>query len=164
MPLLKNRVFIGTGSNIGNRRQMLQDALWHADHLLGGVRKYSAVYETAAWGITDQAAFLNQVFEIETIFTPRMLMRKILDIEQQMGRKRGEKWGPRIIDIDILFFGNTVIKNNITTIPHPQLQARSFVLQPLAEIAPNFVHPVFKKSVQQLLLICEDKGEIKKLI
>jgi 2-amino-4-hydroxy-6-hydroxymethyldihydropteridine diphosphokinase len=106
---------------------------------------------------------LNQVLKVKTSLTPQELIDEILKIEKSLGRERQEKYGPRLIDIDILFFDNEVIKSKSLTIPHPQLHNRRFVLVPLNEIAPRFIHPVLKKSIAQLLLECPDKLDVNKI-
>lgn len=157
-------VYLGTGSNVGNRYGHLQEALWQANQHLGKVVLYSSVYETAAWGITDQAAFLNQVIKIETPFSPKVLMQKILETEKRMGRIRGEKWGPRIIDIDILLYNHLKINTDGLHIPHPQITNRNFVLLPLAEIAGTYVHPIQGKTIQALALQSADALQVKKYL
>jgi 2-amino-4-hydroxy-6-hydroxymethyldihydropteridine diphosphokinase len=127
------------------------------------VSNASSIYETAAWGKNDQPAFLNQVLEIETALSPPQLLKTILAIEENIGRVRQEKYGPRIIDIDILLFNDEVLHLPMLKIPHPQLQNRRFVLVPLAEIAPDLIHPVFKKTIAELLAICPDKLEVSRI-
>jgi 2-amino-4-hydroxy-6-hydroxymethyldihydropteridine diphosphokinase len=122
------------------------------------------LYETAAWGKTDQPSFLNQALEIETELDAVQLMKQILEIEKFMGRERKEKYGPRVIDIDILLFNNEQYDLPFLEIPHPQMQNRRFALTPLAEIANDLQHPVLKKSIGQLLRECPDKLEVKKYI
>ena len=112
----------------------------------GEVVTISSAYETAPWGNTDQPAFLNQALLLETTYTAEMLMPKLLLIEEEMGRKRLNKYGPRMIDIDILLFNDEIHKQPALEIPHPQLPFRRFALVPLSEIAPTVVHPVLKKN------------------
>jgi len=123
----------------------------------------SSIYETEAWGKTDQPSFLNQALEISTSLNARQLMRKILKIEKEMGRIRKEKLGPRIIDIDILLYENEIHDLRFLKIPHPEMQNRRFVLVPLAEIDPTLQHPVFKKTIAELLEECPDNLEVKKI-
>jgi len=123
----------------------------------------SSIYETEAWGITDQPSFLNQALEISTSLNARQLMRKVLKIEEEMGRVRKEKLGPRIIDIDILLFENEIHDLRFLKVPHPEMQNRRFVLVPLAEINSSFQHPVLKKSIAELLEECPDNLEVKKI-
>ena len=123
----------------------------------------SAIYETAAWGKTDQATFLNQVVLVETELTARGVLERILIAEQEMGRMRKEKFGPRTIDIDILFFNDDIVQEDGLTVPHPQLHLRKFALEPLNEIAPDLKHPVTGKSIGEMLLECSDPLAVKKL-
>ncbi|HKO79601.1 MAG TPA: 2-amino-4-hydroxy-6-hydroxymethyldihydropteridine diphosphokinase [Chitinophagaceae bacterium] len=155
-----NKAYLLTGGNMGNRQENLAAAYNYIDQQCGKVIKASSLYETAAWGKNDQPSFLNQVLEIQTDLTPRQLLKKILDIERQIGRIREEKYGPRIIDIDILLFNDEIHNYTSLKIPHPELQNRRFVLVPLAEIAPAVIHPVFKKTIAELLAICPDKLEV----
>ena len=126
------------------------------------IRK-SGIYQTAAWGKTDQPDFLNQVIEVETNFSAQKTMDAILDIESNMGRVRTEKNAPRVIDIDILFFNKELHDEPGLTIPHPALAQRRFVLIPLNELAPDFLHPLFHKTIQQLLIECTDTLNVKKI-
>jgi len=151
------------GGNLGNRKDNLQKAVTLINEQCGSLIKLSSVYETAAWGITDQPLFLNQALEISTSLSARQLMRKILTIETDIGRVRNEKLGPRIIDIDILLFEDEIHDLPFLKIPHPELQNRRFVLTPLAEIDPELQHPVLKKSISQLLEECPDNLEVKKI-
>lgn len=115
------------------------------------------MYETAAWGNTKQAAFLNQVISIRTNLPPDDLMKKLLEIEQKLGRLRTEKYGPRTIDLDILFYDALIYHSAIVTLPHPAIQDRKFVLIPLAELSPGKIHPVYKKTIRTLLNECADQ-------
>ena len=151
------------GGNLGNRKDNLQKAVTLINVQCGSLIKLSSVYETAAWGITDQPLFLNQAVEISTSLNARQLMTKILTIETDIGRVRNEKLGPRIIDIDILLFEDEIHDLPFLKIPHPELQNRRFVLTPLAEIDPELQHPVLKKSISQLLEECPDNLEVKKI-
>lgn len=150
------------GGNIGNRQRNLDEAL----SLIGKqatIISVSPVYETAAWGKTDQDSFLNQAVEIRTAASAPQLLDQLLDIEVKMGRKRGEKFGPRIIDIDIIFFNNAIINLPQLKIPHPAVQDRRFVLKPLNDIAPGYEHPVLKKNVNSLLVQCRDPLSVRKM-
>jgi 2-amino-4-hydroxy-6-hydroxymethyldihydropteridine diphosphokinase len=159
-----NKVFLLIGGNMGDRLQNLRQAIVFLQDTCGPVVQQSAVYETAAWGKTDQAAFLNQAVLLTTTLPAQDLIATILMVEEKMGRLRMEKFGPRIIDIDILFYNDAVIDEPNLTVPHPQLQNRRFALEPLNEIAGTFVHPVLHKTVEQLLLECKDELEVKKLL
>jgi 2-amino-4-hydroxy-6-hydroxymethyldihydropteridine diphosphokinase len=157
-----NKAYLLTGGNTGNRQQYLQESARLIASLCGKIIAQSTIFETAAWGKTDQAAFLNQALELSTALPPADLMKQLLAIEQTIGRKRAEKYGPRIIDIDILLFNNDIIDTPLLTVPHPQMIYRRFVLEPLNEIAPGYVHPVLKKTIQQLLRVCPDPLPVKK--
>lgn len=159
-----NKVFLLIGGNIGDRLQNLNQAITGLSATCGPVIQQSAVYETAAWGNTDQAAFLNQALVLSTSLTAQELIGTILSIEEKMGRRRMEKFGPRVIDIDILFFNDEIMDEPNLTIPHPQLQNRRFVLVPLHEIAPALVHPVLHKTIEQLLAECPDELEVRKVL
>ena len=151
------------GGNLGNRKENLSKAISLINEQCGSLTRSSSIYETEAWGITDQPSFLNQALEISTSLNARQLMRKILKIEEEMGRVRKEKLGPRIIDIDILLFENEIHDLRFLKIPHPEMQNRRFVLVPLAEINSNLQHPVLKKTIAELLEECPDNLEVKKI-
>ena len=156
-----NVAFLLIGGNMGNREENLQTAKSLIYQYCGKIVKSSSLYQTAAWGKTDQPAFLNQALQIETRLTAEELMRQILAIEKMMGRQRKEKYGPRIIDIDVLLFNDEQHDSPFLKIPHPEMQNRLFALIPLAEIAPTARHPVFNKSITQLLKETPDKLEVK---
>ena len=148
---------------MGNSQQQLAKAISNIEKKIGRVIRRSGLYQTAAWGKTDQPDFLNQVIIVETGLRAIQTMQKILFIEKKMGRIRTEKNAPRIIDIDILFFDKQVINEKGLVIPHPALQLRRFVLVPLNELSPVFIHPHLKKTIHQLLLKCPDKLDVKKI-
>lgn len=147
----KRRAFIGLGTNMGNKVENLKEALTQLEQANITIMKQSSILETAPWGGVEQDSFLNQVVEVETWLTPDSLMQTLLAIETNMGRVREIKWGPRLIDLDILFIEQAQIYTDSLIVPHPYVAERSFVLQSLVEIAPHFVHPVLKKSMRQLL-------------
>ena len=151
------------GGNLGNRTENLSKAVLLINEQCGPLTRSSSIYETEAWGNTDQPSFLNQALEISTSLNARQLMRKVLKIEEEMGRVRKEKLGPRIIDIDILLFESEIHDLRFLKIPHPEIQNRRFVLVPLAEIDSTLQHPVLKKSIAALLEECPDNLEVKKI-
>lgn len=159
---IMSTAYLLTGGNLGDRKENLRNAVQLINEQCGTITNSSSIYETAAWGLTEQPAFLNQALEISTSLNARQLMRKILRIEKDMGRVRKEKMGPRVVDIDIIFFDDEVHSIRFITIPHPEMQNRRFVLTPLTEIAPQFEHPVLKKTIAQLLEECPDNSEVKK--
>lgn len=159
-----NDIFLLTGGNIGNRLQNLDAALKLIGKIAGPVIQVSSIYETAAWGVTNQAAFLNQVICIRADLKPLQLLHHLLEIELELGRKRVEKMGPRLIDIDILLYNDLIISTPDLVVPHPRMQERRFVLKPLHEIAPNLVHPVLQKTIKQLLDDCTDQLEVIKYV
>lgn len=157
----KNTVYLLLGSNLGDRMLVMKSAVNLIQKEIGEIVTISSIYETAPWGIVNQPSFLNQVLAVQTIQAPEDVLRIILEIEHELGRVRYERWGARVIDIDILYFQDLVIDSARLTIPHPRLHERRFTLAPLAEIAPDFIHPVFKKSSVQLLKECKDNSEIQ---
>jgi 2-amino-4-hydroxy-6-hydroxymethyldihydropteridine diphosphokinase len=158
-----NTVYIQLGSNIGNSKAHLQQAQQIIEQQIGQIIKLSSYYNTAAWGNTKQADFLNQIILTETNLTAAKLIAQTLKIEAEMGRTRSIKNAARIIDIDILFFNNEIIESKMLTIPHPEIQHRRFVLVPLAEIAASFVHPTLQKTVKTLLNECTDGLNVQKI-
>jgi 2-amino-4-hydroxy-6-hydroxymethyldihydropteridine diphosphokinase len=155
---LQATVYISLGTNLGDREKNLRDAvdlIIQLPHT--SLVKQSKIYTTAAWGKTDQPDFLNRVVAISSALLPQQLMESLLLLEERMGRVRNDHWGPRIIDMDILFYGDEVIDSLTLQVPHPEMQHRNFVLVPLNEIAPELIHPVLKKNIAQLLDECSDK-------
>ena len=157
-----NVAYLLTGGNTGNRRQYLQSAAEAIKKNCGTILKKSAIYETDAWGITEQNKFLNQALKISTPLSAYQLLDCLLEIEEAMGRIRQEKNGPRIIDIDILLFNADVIDSRNLKIPHPELANRRFALQCLFEIAPKKIHPVYQKTIAQILKQCTDPLTVDK--
>lgn len=154
-------VYLLLGANLGDRAATLQRALEAIRVEVGPLLHQSALYETAAWGLTDQPAYLNQVLSVLTVLSPDEVLVRTSAIEQRLGRVRHEKWGSRVIDIDILYVDSLIIQTESLTVPHPFLHQRRFTLVPLVEIAPDYVHPVLQKTNQELLAICPDAGEVK---
>jgi 2-amino-4-hydroxy-6-hydroxymethyldihydropteridine diphosphokinase len=144
------QAYLSLGSNVGDRQAHLRDAIARLQ-AKGHVVSVSSLYETEPVDFTDQAWFLNCAMSLKTTHTPEQLMAAILQIEQEMGRRRVQPKGPRIIDIDILLIGDRIIDSPALTVPHPAMHERRFVLEPLAEIAPAVRHPVLKKTILELL-------------
>lgn len=160
-----NKAYLSLGSNRGNRANNLKNAAKWLLQKAGTITLASSIYETQPWKMNDETNFFNQVLLLETALAPSVLMDAILQIESDMGRIRTpKKYQPRIIDIDILFFNNEIINTHQLHIPHPLMHLRMFILKPLAEIAPEYIHPLYKKNIQKLLSECQDKNKIKKLI
>ncbi|MFM7840220.1 MAG: 2-amino-4-hydroxy-6-hydroxymethyldihydropteridine diphosphokinase [Chitinophagaceae bacterium] len=158
-----NQAYLLIGGNIGDRELALQTACQWIEKEAGRILQRSPLYHTEAWGKTDQPAFLNQCLQIKTLFQPLELLRILLAIEQKMGRQRTVKLAPRNIDIDILLFNDISIETPELTIPHPEMPRRRFVLTPLAEIAPERMHPVLRQSIKDLLSACPDPLTATKL-
>lgn len=156
-------VFLLLGSNLGDRQAFLKNARDHIETGVAPIISPSSVYETQSWGKTDEPDYLNQVLYLKTNIAPRALLEKILGIETLLGRRREEKWGSRTIDIDILFYGQDIINENSLVIPHPELHKRMFTLEPLNELAPDFIHPIFRKSIFQLKSELKSDLHVKKL-
>jgi 2-amino-4-hydroxy-6-hydroxymethyldihydropteridine diphosphokinase len=142
-------VYLSLGSNLGDRAENLKSAIAKLAEV-GNVGAVSSFYETEPVELTAQPWFLNCAIKFETEKMPRQLMSAILNLEQSMGRQRKQKKGPRTIDIDVLLFGSSIIELPSLTVPHPRLHERRFVLEPLAEIAPDARHPVFKRTIREL--------------
>ncbi len=159
-----NTTYLLTGGNLGNRLNNLKLARESIEAICGKIIKQSSIYETAAWGPVIQPDYLNQVLKIETLLEPKRLLQKLLDIENEMGRHREERFAARTIDLDILFFNNLILDEEGLIIPHPRLYTRRFVLVPLAEIAPTLVHPILMQTVEELLAVCSDPLDVKKFI
>jgi len=155
-----NKVFIALGSNLGDRAENLKKAIHAIELKLGTVVRQSSVYETKPWGNIDQPDFFNQVILIHSNQSPEDCLLILSTIEKQMGRTRTEKWGARIIDLDLLYVDDAIIHTKKLSLPHPGIAQRRFVLVPLVEIAPDFVHPQLKKNQRQLLTECTDLLEV----
>ncbi len=154
-----NTVFLSLGSNLGNRENNLNGAIAELKKIVTVVQQ-SLWYETAPVGLVKQPNFLNLVVEIQTTLAPEELLQACLDIEHKLGRIRTVRFGPRTIDIDLLFYGDQIQNTTTLTLPHPRLHERAFVLTPLNDIAPDFFHPIFGKTVNQLLTLVSNQ-EVK---
>ena len=142
--------YIGIGSNLGIRQENCFRAIEILEKRGIKVQKKSSLYETEPWGVKDQPRFINMVVQIETTLEPNDLLRVLKDIEKEIGRQDSFRWGPRMIDLDILLFNALVLNEKDLQIPHPYLHEREFVLRPLSEIAPDVMHPVFHMSIYKL--------------
>lgn len=155
--MLKKKIYLHTGTNIGKRQENLILANQLIAERIGNIMQYSNIFETAAWGVTDQADFLNQALEVETLLPAIAVLNQINWIEREMGRIRTIKWRERIIDIDLIFYENEIIETKRLIVPHAQMAKRNFVLQPLQEIAADFLHPVLGLTVRELAVHCGDE-------
>lgn len=146
------RVFLGIGSNVGSKKDNLDSVVNYLERDPGFKKvKASNYIETSAWGVEDQDNFLNGAIEVMTYYNPEELLNILQDLEEEIGREKTYKWGPRVIDIDILFFGNEIIYSDDLKVPHPYIYERDFVLEPLNELAPYFIDPVSRKQLRHLL-------------
>jgi 2-amino-4-hydroxy-6-hydroxymethyldihydropteridine diphosphokinase len=156
-------VFLGIGTNLGDRENNLKEAVARIEEHIGRVLKCSSLYETEPWGFDSGNQFLNIVLKVETKLEPSGVLGRILMIETLLGRVRGEKqYSSRVIDIDILFYEDQIIEEKSLTIPHPLMHKRRFVLVPLCEIEPEWVHPILKKTIVIMLKTCGDRSQVKK--
>lgn len=152
------KAYIGIGSNLGDRRGNCLKAVALLRRAGQIILKRSSLHETEPWGVKDQPSFINMAIEIRTDLPPRGLLSLLKDIETDMGRVRTGRWGPRVIDLDILFYDNLVVTEKELQIPHPRMHERTFVIEPLSEISPGKVHPVLLKRVDELLGILRSGG------
>ena len=153
-------IFLQIGSNIGNRYSNLLRCLENIELSIGKIIKKSKIYVSECWGVENQRDYLNMVVAIKAIQKPTEVLKNILIIENDMGRVRKKKWDSRIIDIDILFFDKKIINLNELIIPHKYLHRRMFVLRPMADIAPFFIHPKLNKNIKQLIKECTDHNKV----
>jgi len=158
-----NGIYLGIGGNEGHRAQNVRQAQSFISTSIGSIVKTSSVYQTAAWGNTEQPDFYNQVLLVKTELSAKDCLKQCLAIEKKLGRIRSGQWSGRTMDIDILFFNQEIIRSKKLTVPHPYLHERNFVLVPLNEIAPHFIHPVFRKKIFTLLKNSPDKLPVKKV-
>jgi 2-amino-4-hydroxy-6-hydroxymethyldihydropteridine diphosphokinase len=154
--IMTDGIYLLLGSNLGDRRVNLKRARYIVEKKIGKIRDSSSIFVTEAWGKRDQPIFLNQVILIKSNLAPLDLLAGLQTIELKLGRIRHETWGERIIDIDILYYNDLVLKLPSLTIPHPEIPNRRFTLAPLAALAPDFIHPVLCKTNAELLDICQD--------
>ncbi len=156
-----NIVFLQLGSNLGEREVLLQDAITAIEDKVGFVIEKSKVYESTPWRVEGQENHLNQILKVKTEMLADDVLSAILDIEKELGRVRLEKWGERLIDIDIIFYNDAIIETPHLCIPHKHMHERMFVLTPLHNIAPDMLHPKYNKTVEELLQICTDTELVK---
>jgi len=155
------RVYLGLGSNVGDRYKFILRAIEEIEKIQGvNLISKSSVYETEPWGNKEQNRFLNSVVEVDTDLEPQSLFMELKLVEKILGRVKNIKWSEREIDIDILFYDNDIIRNDMLEIPHHEIENRRFVLVPLEEIASNFIHPVFIKTISELLETTDDISEV----
>lgn len=159
-----NTAYLLLGGNLGDREANLKKAIKLLNDKIGNVIATSSLYETAAWGKTNQPAFLNQAVSLQTSLTALEVLERALSIEQELGRVRKDKWGERLIDIDLILFGDEIINiPDKLQVPHPHMQDRKFVMEPLAEIAPEVMHPVMGETILSICRNIKDPLEVKKL-
>jgi len=151
-----NIVFLQLGSNLGDRELLLKDAITAIENRIGDVVKFSKIYESAPWRVEGQENYLNQILKVRSTLLANEVLSIVLDIEKQLGRIRLEKWGERLIDIDIIFYNDSIIETPDLCVPHKYLHERMFVLIPLHNIAPDMVHPKYNKTIEELLKVCKD--------
>ena len=156
-----NIVFLQLGSNLGDRELLLKDAITAIENRVGDVVEFSKVYESAPWRVEGQENYLNQILKVKTKLLADEVLLIVLDIEKQLGRIRLEKWGERLIDIDIIFYNDSIIETPELCVPHKHLHERMFVLTPLHNIAPEMVHPKYNKTIEELLNMCTDTELVK---
>jgi 2-amino-4-hydroxy-6-hydroxymethyldihydropteridine diphosphokinase len=157
-----NKLYLLIGGNMGDRMANLNNAKKWIQQEVGKIELMSSIYETAAWGQTNQADFYNQALLVNTLLNATQVMTQLLFIESKMGRIRSAPMAPRTIDLDIIYFNDQIINTNLTTIPHPKLADRKFVLIPLVEIAPDYIHPILNKTNTSLLKECGDSLAVYK--
>lgn len=153
-------IYLLLGSNQGEREANLQNARKAIEKSIGKIAQKSHLYETQSWGKTDEDDHLNQALEVQTVLSPREVLRKTQQIETEMGRVKTQKYASRIIDIDILMYENLVINEPDLVIPHPELPNRNFALIPLMEIAGETEHPTLRLPIEEIYLACEDDLEV----
>ncbi len=157
---LMEKVVLIVGGNLGNRFALIEEATFLLSKIFGNPLVFSCIYETEAWGGMSSGNYLNQILIYETNEKPEFILKSILSIENQLGRQRKVKWGDRNMDIDILYYGSKLINKEDLIIPHPFIQERRFVLVPLNDVLPDFVHPILFKPHSELLDLCKDQSKV----
>ena len=155
-----NTLYLQLGSNLGERQQFIDNAVQQISQLIGKVNIRSQIYESTPWRVDGQANYLNQIIQVKTMLLSEEVLAAILKIENELGRVRFEKWGERLIDIDIIFFNNEIVETSDLCIPHKHMHERNFVLVPLEEIAPSLIHPKYNKTVSELLHESKDMEKV----
>lgn len=155
-----NNYYLHLGSNKGNRMSFLTDAMTHISKNIGEIKEQSSIYQTEPWGKKDQDEFLNLAIKVESKLEPKELLPALKNIEITMGVEKREKWGPRIIDIDILYCNDLILNEDELVIPHPHIYERNFVLIPLMEIAGDYLDPVKGISIEEIFDMCKDESEV----
>lgn len=159
------KLYILLGGNLGDKQKVFSEAKARLKELIGQITAQSAIYETEPWGFESEDIFWNQVLEISTALSPEKALEQTQQIERELGRiRKANQYDSRIIDIDILFYGDQIIKTENLIVPHPRIQERKFALVPLCEIAPELFHPIFQKSIRQLLDECQDSLSVEIVI
>jgi len=160
-----NIVFILLGGNIEPRLKFMAEARLEVEQNVGKLLASSAIYESESWGFNSDANFINQVLKVRTVMKVNDILQTAMEIENKLGRVRNDngKYASRTMDVDILYFNSEIIDEENLTVPHPRLHLRRFTLLPLVEIAPDFIHPLLKKSNEELLQLCGDKGNVQRL-
>ena len=156
-----NKVFLQLGSNLGDRELLLKDAMLAIENRVGNIVDFSKVYESVPWRVEGQNNYLNQILKVKTTLLACEVLSIVLNIEEELGRVRIEKWGERLIDIDIIFYNDSIIETPELCVPHKHLHERMFVLKPLHDIAPEMVHPKYNNTIEELLKICKDTELVK---
>jgi len=158
------QLFLSLGGNLGNTREIFEGAYPLIEKKIGKISVYSSIYQTEAWGPIPQADFLNQVLLVSTTLNPQACLTEMLAIEKEFGRERKERWGPRTLDLDLLYYGDLIIAEADLVVPHPRIAERKCILTPLAEIAPLYVDPVSGLTANAMLLACEDTSEVNRSV
>lgn len=160
-----NKVYLLLGANLGDPKSKFLDAIRNIEKRVGMIVESSSLYSSPSWGTQgDEPDYLNQVIALETLMSPGDVLKEVLQIETELGRVREEKWGSRLIDIDILFYNEEIVNSANLIVPHPYLHERRFTLAPLMEINADYIHPVFRKTISELYTNCEDLSEVNRIV